>query len=69
MIGVSCTRTSEARAWPGSPRLPGATATELWSIAGKPGDHLPSEIAMPAGAMVDAALAGLTARHRPLGCL
>jgi uncharacterized protein len=39
--------------------LPGATATELWSSAGVPIERLPSEIVMDAGAMVDAALAGL----------
>lgn len=39
--------------------LPGATATDFWSIAGLPVEHLPGEIVMPATAMVDAALAGL----------
>jgi uncharacterized protein len=39
--------------------LPGATATDFWSIAGTPVEHLPGEIVMPATAMVDAALAGL----------
>jgi short-subunit dehydrogenase len=39
--------------------LPGATATDLWSIAGRPVEQLPSEIVMPADVMVDAALAGL----------
>ncbi len=39
--------------------LPGATATDFWEIAGKPVEHLPSEIVMTAAAMVDAALAGL----------
>lgn len=38
--------------------LPGATATEFWSIAGMPVEHLPGEIVMPAEAMVDASLAG-----------
>ncbi|MGO4437152.1 SDR family NAD(P)-dependent oxidoreductase [Rhizobium sp. RAF56] len=38
--------------------LPGATATDFWEIAGKPVEHLPSEIVMSAEAMVDAALAG-----------
>lgn len=38
--------------------LPGATATELWDRAGHSVDKLPAEIVMPAGAMVDAALAG-----------
>jgi short-subunit dehydrogenase len=39
--------------------LPGATATDLWGIAGMPVEHLPEESVMPAGEMVDAALAGL----------
>ena len=39
--------------------LPGATATDFWSIAGTPVEHLPQEIVMPANQMVDAALAGL----------
>jgi short-subunit dehydrogenase len=39
--------------------LPGATATEFWDVAGVPIQHLPTEIVMPAAAMVDAALAGL----------
>lgn len=39
--------------------LPGATATDFWGIAGRPVEHLPSEIVMSADAMVDAALAGL----------
>ena len=39
--------------------LPGATATNFWSIAGKPVEHLPQEIVMSAEDMVDAALAGL----------
>jgi short-subunit dehydrogenase len=39
--------------------LPGATATEFWSIAGLPIEHLPQEIVMSADDMVDAALAGL----------
>ncbi|OWV83612.1 AraC family transcriptional regulator [Rhizobium sp. R72] len=38
--------------------LPGATATEFWSIAGTPVEHLPTEIVMQAEDMVDAALAG-----------
>jgi short-subunit dehydrogenase len=38
--------------------LPGATATDLWSIAGKPVENLPREIVMSAEDMVDAALAG-----------
>jgi len=39
--------------------LPGATATEFWGTAGTPLEHVPSEIVMPAEAMVDAALTGL----------
>ncbi len=39
--------------------LPGATATDFWSAAGTPVEHLPQEIVMRADAMVDAALAGL----------
>jgi short-subunit dehydrogenase len=39
--------------------LPGATATDFWSVAGTPVEHLPQEIVMRADAMVDAALAGL----------
>lgn len=39
--------------------LPGATATDFWALAGTPVEHLPSEIVMQAGDMVDAALAGL----------
>jgi short-subunit dehydrogenase len=39
--------------------LPGATATEFWTIAGLPVEHLPQEIVMSAEDMVDAALAGL----------
>ena len=38
--------------------LPGATATDFWEIAGKPLEHLPQQIVMSAGDMVDAALAG-----------
>lgn len=38
--------------------LPGATATDFWSAAGKPVEELPKEIVMSAGDMVDAALAG-----------
>jgi uncharacterized protein len=44
--------------------LPGATATDFWSIAGTPLEHLPQEIVMPADAMVDAALAGLANGER-----
>lgn len=39
--------------------LPGATATDLWSKAGKPVEQLPQEIVMSAENMVDAALSGL----------
>jgi uncharacterized protein len=39
--------------------LPGATATSLWEKAGRPAEHLPSEIVMIAVDMVDASLAGL----------
>lgn len=39
--------------------LPGATATDFWGTAGMPVEHLPAELVMPAGEMVDAALAGL----------
>lgn len=39
--------------------LPGATATNFWNTAGTPVEHLPQEIVMPVGDMVDAALAGL----------
>jgi uncharacterized protein len=39
--------------------LPGATATDFWGIAGMPVERLPVEWVMPAGEMVDAALAGL----------
>jgi uncharacterized protein len=39
--------------------LPGATATDFWSVAGTPVEHLPTEIVMSAEDMVDAALAGL----------
>src|SRR5260370_39358094 len=38
--------------------LPGATATDLWRIAGKPLEDLPQEILMTADALVYAALAG-----------
>lgn len=41
--------------------LPGATATDLWSIAGTPVEHLPQEIVMSADDLVDAALAGFDA--------
>ena len=39
--------------------LPGATATELWDLAGKPVHQLPAQIVMSPEDMVDAALAGL----------
>ena len=40
--------------------LPGATATEFWTVAGLPVEHLPKEIGvMSADDMVDAALVGL----------
>jgi uncharacterized protein len=39
--------------------LPGSTATDFWGIAGMPVEQLPAELVMPAGEMVDAALAGL----------
>jgi short-subunit dehydrogenase len=39
--------------------LPGATATDFWELAGQSVDHLPEEVVMNAGEMVDAALAGL----------
>ena len=39
--------------------LPGATATDFWSVAGSSVEHLPREIVMPAGDLVDAALSGL----------
>jgi uncharacterized protein len=39
--------------------LPGATATDIWEKAGRPLEHLPSEIVMQTDDMVDAALAGL----------
>ena len=39
--------------------LPGATATPFWAKAGRPVEHLPTEIVMTAEDMVDASLAGL----------
>jgi len=39
--------------------VPGATATEIWDIAGLPYQNLPASIVMSAEDMVDAALAGL----------
>jgi hypothetical protein len=47
--------------------LPGATATDLWAKAGRPVEHLPGEIVMSRGDMVDAALAGLD--HGELGTI
>ena len=41
--------------------LPGATATDLWSIAGTPVEHLPQEIVMTVDDLVDASLAGFDA--------
>lgn len=41
--------------------LPGATATDLWSAAGTPVEHLPQEIVMSVNDLVDAALAGFDA--------
>jgi uncharacterized protein len=39
--------------------LPGAIATEFWSIAGLPVEHLPPQIVMSGDDLVDSALAGL----------
>jgi len=39
--------------------LPGATATDFWSTAGRPVEMLPSEIVMRGDDLVDAALVGL----------
>ncbi|HEY0162371.1 MAG TPA: SDR family oxidoreductase [Edaphobacter sp.] len=39
--------------------LPGATSTEFWDRAQLPVQHLPEQIVMTAGEMVDASLAGL----------
>ena len=39
--------------------LPGPTATEVWAIAGRPVEHLPTEIVMRSEDLVDAALVGL----------
>ena len=38
--------------------LPGATATDFWTIAGTPVEHLPSQWVMSADDLVDAALSG-----------
>ncbi|MDX0509675.1 SDR family NAD(P)-dependent oxidoreductase [Sinorhizobium medicae] len=43
--------------------LPGATATDFWDAAGLPVAYLPEEIVMPAGALVDAALLGLSRKE------
>ena len=43
--------------------LPGATATDFWDAAGLPVAHLPKEIVMPADALVDAALLGLSRKE------
>lgn len=39
--------------------LPGATATDFWTISGKPVELLPKEIVMSSNDLVDAALIGL----------
>ena len=39
--------------------LPGATATDFWSLAGNPVENLPASIVMRADDLVDAAMAGL----------
>ena len=39
--------------------LPGATATDVWTIAGTPVEQLPRHVVMTADALVDAALATL----------
>src|SRR3989441_12961922 len=44
--------------------LPGATATDLWELAGRPWQQLSAEIVMPVEDMVDAALAGLDQGER-----
>jgi hypothetical protein len=44
--------------------LPGATATDLWEIAGKPYQDLPPSIVMSPEDMVDAALLGLDQGER-----
>ncbi|ULJ74628.1 SDR family NAD(P)-dependent oxidoreductase [Rhizobium gallicum] len=43
--------------------LPGATATDFWDVAGLPVQHLPQEMVMPAQALVDAALLGLSRKE------
>ena len=44
--------------------LPGATATDLWEIAGLPWQNLPASIVMSPEDMVDAALVGLDQGER-----
>jgi len=44
--------------------LPGATATDIWELAGRPWQQLPAEIVMSVEDMVDAALAGLDQGER-----
>ena len=44
--------------------LPGATATDLWEIAGLPWQNLPASIVMSPEDMVDAALVGLDQSER-----
>lgn len=44
--------------------LPGATATDLWEIAGLPWQNLPASIVMSPENMVDAALVGLDQGER-----
>ncbi len=44
--------------------LPGATATDIWELAGRPWQQLPAGIVMSAEDMVDAALAGLDQGER-----
>ena len=44
--------------------LPGATATEIWELAGLPHQNLPASIVMSPEDMVDAALAGLDQGER-----
>jgi short-subunit dehydrogenase len=38
--------------------LPGATATDFWTIAGTPVEHLPAQIVMSGDDLIEAALAG-----------
>jgi short-subunit dehydrogenase len=44
--------------------LPGATATDIWALAGLPYQNLPAEIVMSPEDMVDAALVGLDRGER-----